>query len=224
MDPRGAAPGRDRERQALRRQQPGGRPERPAGLVGSRFTRRRAGSTSARCARSTCRTSRPRSRTAEVGSVMCAYNRLERAARLREPHAADAASCAHDWGFRGFVLADYGASKHIGSALKAGLDFEPWPFLDLDGGENLTPAAVQRRDRRRADDPGRGRRRGRRLLRDAVRRRLLRPRGLPRRPLAHRRGGPPPRRAAGIAEAGAVLLRNRTARCRSTRGGSGRWR
>ena len=47
------------------------------------------------------------------------------------------------WGFRGFVLADYGASKHVGSGLRAGLDFEPFPFLDFDGGEIFTPAAVQ---------------------------------------------------------------------------------
>ena len=39
------------------------------------------------------------------------------------------------WGFQGFVLADYGASKHVGSALRAGLDFEPFLFVDFDGGE-----------------------------------------------------------------------------------------
>ena len=30
----------------------------------------------------------------------------------------------------------------MGTGLAAGLDFEPWPFVDSDGGENLTPAKV----------------------------------------------------------------------------------
>jgi beta-glucosidase len=77
-----------------------------------------------------------------VGSVMCSYN------RLNGPHTCESRWLLHQvlrerWGFRGFVLADYGASKHIGRALRAGLDFEPFPFLDVDGGEVLAPAAVQ---------------------------------------------------------------------------------
>jgi beta-glucosidase len=78
---------------------------------------------------------------AGVGSVMCAYN------RLNGPHACESEALLsqilrREWGFRWFVLADYGASKHVGTGLRAGLDFEPWPFLDLDGGENYTPTAV----------------------------------------------------------------------------------
>jgi beta-glucosidase len=77
-----------------------------------------------------------------AGSVMCSYN------RLNGPHACESRwllqrVLRERWGFRGFVLADYGASKHIGSALRAGLDFEPFPFVDFDGGEVLAPAAVQ---------------------------------------------------------------------------------
>jgi beta-glucosidase len=76
-----------------------------------------------------------------VGSVMCSYN------RLNGPHACESRELLdrilrRQWGFRGFVLADYGASKHVGTALAAGLDFEPFPLLDTDGGENLTPARV----------------------------------------------------------------------------------
>lgn len=80
-------------------------------------------------------------REGHAGSVMCAYNKVngvhacENAFLLREV-------LRREWGFRGLVLADYGASKHIDSALRAGLDYEPFPFLDLDGGENYTPAAV----------------------------------------------------------------------------------
>jgi beta-glucosidase len=77
-----------------------------------------------------------------AGSVMCSYNRLNGA------HTCENRWLLTDvlrkrWGFDGFVLADYGASKHIGSGLRAGLDFEPFPFVDFDGGEVYTPAAVQ---------------------------------------------------------------------------------
>ena len=76
-----------------------------------------------------------------VGTVMCSYN------RLNGPHACASRPLLteilrRDWGFRGFVLADYGASKRVDSGLRGGLDFEPWPIVDLDGGENLTPAVV----------------------------------------------------------------------------------
>lgn len=80
-------------------------------------------------------------REGRAGSVMCAYN------KLNGTHACENAVLLRDilrgeWGFKGLVLADYGASKHIDSALRAGLDYEPFPFVDLDGGENYTPSAV----------------------------------------------------------------------------------
>jgi beta-glucosidase len=78
---------------------------------------------------------------ANVGSVMCSYN------RLNGPHTCESSWLLDTilrkrWGFKGFVLADYGASKHVGSALRAGLDFEPFPFIDYDGGETLLPDTV----------------------------------------------------------------------------------
>ena len=77
----------------------------------------------------------------DAGSVMCSYN------RLNGPHTCENTwllqqILRHRWGFKGFVLADYGASKHIGSGLLAGLDFEPFPYVDFDGGENYRPALV----------------------------------------------------------------------------------
>jgi beta-glucosidase len=77
----------------------------------------------------------------DPGSVMCSYN------RLNGPHACENTwllqrILRHRWGFKGFVLADYGASKHIGSGLLAGLDFEPFPYVDFDGGENYRPALI----------------------------------------------------------------------------------
>ena len=81
-------------------------------------------------------------REGRAGSVMCSYN------RLNGPHACESRWLLTEvlrkrWGFRGFVLADYGASKHVGSGLRAGLDFEPFPYIDFDGGEVYTPTAVQ---------------------------------------------------------------------------------
>jgi beta-glucosidase len=35
----------------------------------------------------------------------------------------------HEWGFRGYVLADYGAAHVAGPSLVNGLDFEPWPGI-----------------------------------------------------------------------------------------------
>ncbi len=73
---------------------------------------------------------------------MCSYN------RLNGPHTCESRTLLdrilrREWGFRGFVLADYGASKHVGSGLRAGMDFEPFPFFDADGGENYTPATIR---------------------------------------------------------------------------------
>ena len=78
---------------------------------------------------------------AGVGSVMCSYN------RLNGPHACASRPLLNgilrrDWGFKGLVLADYGASKTVAGGLAAGLDYEPWPFVDSDGGENFTPAVI----------------------------------------------------------------------------------
>ena len=78
---------------------------------------------------------------AHVGSVMCAYNKLNGAHACANRPLLNGI-LRRDWGFRGFVLADYGASKTVGAGLAAGLDFEPWPYVDSDGGENLTPAKV----------------------------------------------------------------------------------
>ncbi len=77
-----------------------------------------------------------------AGSVMCSYN------RLNGPHACESRTLLErilrrDWGFKGFVLADYGASKRVSTGLRAGLDYEPYPFFDSDNGENYTPTAVQ---------------------------------------------------------------------------------
>jgi beta-glucosidase len=72
---------------------------------------------------------------AKVGTVMCAYNLVngvyncEHGALLNE-------IIKQQWGFPGFVLADYGASHNTIGSLQGGLDFEPWP------GAAYSPPAV----------------------------------------------------------------------------------
>jgi beta-glucosidase len=78
---------------------------------------------------------------AGVGAVMCSYNRLNGRHACENPNLLGRV-LRREWGFQGFVLADYGASKRVATGLRAGLDFEPWPFVDLDGGQNLTPPQV----------------------------------------------------------------------------------
>jgi beta-glucosidase len=63
-----------------------------------------------------------------VGSVMCAYPRVNGAfacenGRLLKEILRD------EWGFEGFVLADYGAAKVTAPSLNNGLDFDPWPAI-----------------------------------------------------------------------------------------------
>ena len=63
-----------------------------------------------------------------AGSVMCAYN------KLNGPYACESEEILErilrdDWGFDGFVLADYNAVHDAGASLRNGLDFEPWPGI-----------------------------------------------------------------------------------------------
>ena len=139
---------------------------------------------------------------------------------MRDQLAADGRSCGERWGFRG-LRAGRLRRRRSGSAaaLRAGLDFEPFPFVDFDGGENYTPAAVQAALDGRPHDPGAVDRAARRLLRtlfaygffdraayvdddSRIDRAGARPRGAP-----HRRGAAP-------------CCCGTTARCRSTRSGS----
>ena len=65
---------------------------------------------------------------AQVGSVMCAYNRLNGQYACENQHLLESI-LEDDWGFPGYVLSDYGAAHPSGTAasLTNGLDFEPWP-------------------------------------------------------------------------------------------------
>ena len=75
-------------------------------------------------------------REAHVGSVMCSYN------RLNGPYACENAHLLRDilkreWGFSGYLLADYGAAHDTLASLNSGLDFEPFP------GVSYGPLAVR---------------------------------------------------------------------------------
>jgi beta-glucosidase len=63
---------------------------------------------------------------AKVGSVMCSYNRLNGQYACENKHLLEDI-LKGEWGFKGYVLADYGAAHNTDKALDNGLDFEPWP-------------------------------------------------------------------------------------------------
>jgi len=65
---------------------------------------------------------------AHVGSVMCSYNRLNGQYACENQQLLNEI-LKRDWGFKGFVLADYGAAHNTIASLNNGLDFEPWPGL-----------------------------------------------------------------------------------------------
>ncbi len=65
-------------------------------------------------------------REGHVGSVMCSYNKVNGTYACENPRLLDKI-LRDDWGFRGYVLADYGAAHDTRASLRGGLDFEPWP-------------------------------------------------------------------------------------------------
>jgi beta-glucosidase len=63
-----------------------------------------------------------------AGTVMCSYNRLNGQYACENRHLLTDI-LRGEWGFNGFVLADYGAAKNTGDSLKNGLDFDPFPGI-----------------------------------------------------------------------------------------------
>jgi beta-glucosidase len=72
---------------------------------------------------------------AHVGTVMCAYNLVNGVYNCEHGPLLNGV-LKQQWGFPGFVLADYGASHNTVGSLQGGLDFEPWP------GAAYSPPAV----------------------------------------------------------------------------------
>jgi beta-glucosidase len=65
---------------------------------------------------------------AHVGSVMCAYPQLAGQYDCENTHLLQQV-LKGEWGFNGFVLADYAAAHNGVASATNGLDFEPWPAL-----------------------------------------------------------------------------------------------
>jgi beta-glucosidase len=81
---------------------------------------------------------------AHVGSVMCSYNRLNGQYACENEHLLNQI-LKHEWGFKGYVLADYGAAHPNGTvtSLNNGLDFEPWPGMAYNPNEIQLALATQ---------------------------------------------------------------------------------
>jgi beta-glucosidase len=63
---------------------------------------------------------------AHAGIVMCAYNRLNGQYACENTYLLQNV-LRREWGFDGYVVADYGAAHNVVASLNDGLDFEPWP-------------------------------------------------------------------------------------------------
>ena len=63
---------------------------------------------------------------AHAASVMCAYNRVNGTYSCENDTLLEKI-LRSEWGFRGYVLADYGAAHNTIASMNSGLDFEPWP-------------------------------------------------------------------------------------------------
>lgn len=70
-------------------------------------------------------------RIADPGAVMCAYNRLNGAYSCENPGLLRK-TLKQDWGFKGFVLSDWGGTHSTQEAISAGLDQEQ-PMADYFG-------------------------------------------------------------------------------------------
>ena len=62
-------------------------------------------------------------RQGHTGSVMCSYNSVNGKFACENPTLLTDI-LRHQWGFRGFVVSDYGANHSAGPALQAGMDIE----------------------------------------------------------------------------------------------------
>ena len=145
--------GPDRQRQALRGQQPRG--HRPGGKrgaaratsrsrwAGSRPKATGCGSTPGSIERTLRELYLPMFeaavKKANVASVMCAYNKINGAfACENKPLLEDI--LRGDWGFDGMTIADYNAAHDASASLINGLDIEPWPGIVY--GPNSVSAAL----------------------------------------------------------------------------------
>jgi beta-glucosidase len=62
------------------------------------------------------------------GTVMCSYNQVNGQYACENQHLIKDI-LEGEWGFKGYVLSDYGATHDTIASLNNGLDFEPWPAV-----------------------------------------------------------------------------------------------
>jgi len=65
------------------------------------------------------------------GTVMCSYNRVNGQYACEQQHLIQDI-LEKEWGFKGYVLSDYGAAHNTIASLNNGLDFEPFPGTTYD--------------------------------------------------------------------------------------------
>jgi len=63
---------------------------------------------------------------AHSATIMCSYNKINGTYACENPHTL-LAVLRGQWGFDGYVVADYGAAHNVLASMNGGLDFEPWP-------------------------------------------------------------------------------------------------
>lgn len=79
---------------------------------------------------------------AGTATIMCSYNRVNGAYACENAHTLQQV-LKKEWGFKGIILADYGASKDTVGNMNNGLDFVPAQgFLDQSYDPNLIRAAL----------------------------------------------------------------------------------
>jgi len=73
---------------------------------------------------------------AGVWAVMCAYNKVNGVYACENPSLMED-TLRREWGFRGLVMSDWGATHSVAPAIRAGLD------LEMPKGEFFSPAALR---------------------------------------------------------------------------------
>ena len=141
---------------------------------------------------------------ANVGTVMCAYNLVNGTYNCENGPLLNGI-LKQQWGFKGFVLSDYGAAHDTIASLQNGLDFEPWP------GATYGSGAGHGRGRQRRRHPGAARRPRPPVPAHAVRVRRVRPSGVRRQRGADRQSRPMPPRPNGSSRARSRCFRTASA-------------
>ena len=81
-------------------------------------------STSAPCTKSTCPPSKPPCRKRGVWTVMSAYNKVNGIYCARSIRICSATSLQEEFGFKGFVVSDWGSTYSTAPTVNAGMDLE----------------------------------------------------------------------------------------------------